>query len=290
MRTTMFAALAVSVAWISPAPRLLAQSSAQIFDYRASNNACLQTSNNPSSSISACPPSAVVGGTGAGTGTGDVTSRVASAMGNLTQTGGQNSMAAIVETRGYVYSTFTLAGTLPAQSYLVFHYNINESISAVAGASTSAFDYAFEGLYLNTPFGGAWHYSQRFVNGTATNFSDAAVTAVAGGLNYRFANTLDDGTYNYFAETATEEYMHASEAPGTTLSGAMWAYLQGVDLTDAQGAVLASATFGANGAALLDLGSEQEPDAQAAPEPATISLVALGLCGMIATRRKRARR
>ena len=282
MRTMKFPLAAAGAVLAFATSTADAQSSAQVWDYRTSTRACALTDNNAAVSSASCAAK-VTGGNGSGSGSANRVARTAATAGSLTQTGAVNSLAALVETRGFVYSSLTLAGAIPTQSYLTFHFDVQELASALAGSGgTPSFDYAFAGLYLSTTSASAWRYQQRYTNGQGINYFDPSVTTNSSGLDYRMASTVGTGTYQYFYELATEEYLTAREGPGTSLSASISAHLVGIDLQDAQGNVLATATFDESGAAILDT--------TVTPEPASLSLLALGLGVVAVGRRKGGRR
>ena len=79
-------------------------------------------------------------------------------------------------------------------------------------------------------------------------------------------------------------YLRGDGQQGLSVAASRSGTLLGIDAVDANGNVIATATFDAAGNGTLDLNA-----AIAAPEPASLALMATGLFAIASLRRRRAR-
>ncbi len=284
-------AFAAAAAWIipiiaAPAMAQTSSSTATVYDYLTSSYRCQQAMGpTAGASVATCAATPVTGGTASPQSSSTNSLRRVTAYTAQTSNGNSTQESYSV---GYSVqnSSIFVTGTPGATDNVVFHFLTPILQGSAAGLSGNLATNSFWQLSLAAAGSGATtvEYRQFYGNGTSGPTAYGSRTsATSGGVDFTVP-------FSAFGNTSTLDYsfaayVNAGNYNGGTASAWISANLSGVDVVDATGQRVASASFNADGTGTLALQSSTTT-----PEPSSIGLLGTGFVSLFTFGRRRRRR
>lgn len=249
------------------------------FTYWVGQSRCNNSLSGQGGSSTACSTT-MTAGAGAAYTSSDNASRSLSATTTLTQSGSGGQMSGEAVAWSQQWNAIAVTGTSGAGDQLLFHFQTSRAFGFLGtnGGSMQSF---YE-LYLDSGQESAQMYGYDYPSAPHQDYA-YNVAGTPNGVDFTLGFDTFSGAYSYrmLAEVSTSH--SADQYAGAYGSSVFGATLIGIDDIDAQGNLIASAVFGTDGSATLDVTS--------APEPATLTLFGSGfsmLAGVTVLRRRRA--
>ena len=241
------------------------------------------------STSASCPTQATSFGTMAALASADLLTRTVRTAARLTDNGTDTTTILYAGARSTMGNSLTLNGGTGAHDYLLFRFMTNDpGWAIVAGDPVHGHGSVVHEFWLYFTGGAGGHYGrdEAFDGPYGSHESIlAGTTHTAGTVSVLFDFFAVPGMFRYEFSTETVLRLRDGQYQPRVFDefGAFDATLAGIDLLDAAGGALATATFDQFGNAALDAGV-------VAPEPVTASLFATGLLGIgVVIRRRRCR-
>jgi len=214
----------------------------------------------------------------------DNATRTVSSTAALTQQSSDNSFYSNSQAISYQNSAVGVTGAPAPSDYVVFHFATPVfGGTAEGGGSGPA---AYWQLFF---YDGTYGYSNAYTqlngdgSGTTTTNGNAQFTPEGVDVTAQLTAFNNPNTLNFIFGS----YATATDGCGglcsTQLTSSVTATLSGVDMFEANGQKVSSATFNADGTGLIDLTTTT-------PEPSSVALLGTGIFGLAPFVRKRRRR
>lgn len=283
-----FAAVAALIIPVIAAPVMAQTSSsnASVYDYLTSSYRCQQAMGpTAGGSVATCAATPVTGGTASPQSTSTNSLRRVTAYTAQTSNGNATQESTSV---GYSVqnSSIFVTGTPGSTDNVVFHFLTPILQGSAAGLGGNLSTNSFWQLSLAAAGSGTStsEYRQFYGDGTSgpTTYG-SRTSATAGGVDFTVPISAFGNTSTLDFSFAA--YVNAANLNGGTASAWISANLNGVDLVDATGQRVASASFNADGTGALALQSTTTT-----PEPSSSALLGTGLVSMFTFGRRRRRR
>ena len=189
-------------------------------------------------------------------------------------------MSGSAEATATLNNSIFVNGASGAGDNLVFRFLSNRSVGFLnytnGGSQRSSYS-----LYLGTTGGNAFVQGIDAPGLTSYFNSGNAQYMSNGELDFTVGFDSFSGVFNYGLQSYAQIYQHSDQPIGAYGSSVLDSRLLGIDAVDAQGHVIASASFDYYGNATLDM--------TVTPEPASLVLVGTGVLGLFGVSRRRRR-
>ena len=260
---------------IASAAAQTSESVAGVLDQVAQVGRCSNNSGQQPGASSALCSGPTSGGSAFASSMSNNSARSASAVASLTQSGPDFSMAGFSQAFSNQTNSIFVTGTSNSDDNLVFRFLTTrafEFLGTTGGSIYSSYLLTLVGATANAAAGGT-------DTPTGSTFFIPGGVTTPGGMDLSVPFSSFTGTYDYFFQLYVDTFRQADQPQGAYGSSNFDAHLAGIDAVNVDGDVIASAVFGANGDATLDLTTT--------PEPASVALFATGLLGIVGVARRK---